>query len=215
MRGAASSRGQYLYTGPSVDLERQEPDFPWERLREERPLVLVYLGTLAFRTDVDVRLFRQVLEVAARRPEWQFVLSVGRKLDVAAFDGALPNVIAVRHAPQIAMLRRAMVMITHGGFNSVKECISMGVPMVVIPFLFDQPGVSARVVHHGLGVRGFASQLTANRLQGLLDEVVHNPCYRTTVRTFRDLFRRAEQDMPAANVVEQFLQRGASVAAHR
>ncbi|QRO01979.1 hypothetical protein JRI60_24655 [Archangium violaceum] len=210
---AGVPRGQYLYTGPSVDLERQEVDFPWERLREDRPLVLVYLGTLAFQTDLDARLFRHVLEVAARKPDWQFVLSLGRKLEVGAFDGVVPNVIAVRHAPQMAMLRRATAMITHGGFNSVKECISMGVPMVVIPMVYDQPGISARVVHHGVGVRAMPFQTTTESLLAQLDEVTTNPRYRSNVQAFRDRFRQAEELTPAADVIERFLERGAPAAA--
>lgn len=201
---AGARRGNYLYTGPSVDLERQEPDFPWGRLQEGRPLVLVYIGTMSFRTKVDARIFRTVLEAAARRPDWQFVLSVGRKLDPADYDGATPNVVAVRSAPHVALLRRAAVMITHGGFNSVKECICMGVPMVVIPLQYDQPGISARVVHHGLGVRASADHLSAENLLALLD-TTRTPRYRAALQAFSARFLQAEHEAPAADAIEQFL----------
>ncbi|NOJ91608.1 hypothetical protein D7W82_06600 [Corallococcus sp. CA049B] len=202
-RGA--TRGEYLYAGPSVDLERQEPDFPWERLRDGRPLVLVYLGTLPYVTDLDARLFRAVRDAAALRPGWQFVLCVGRKLDPAAFDGGAPNVIAVRRAPVVSLLRRAAAMITHGGFNSVKECISLEVPMVVLPIQYDQPGISARVVHHGLGVRAAPASVTPRTLLRLLDEVVTVPRYRENLRRLRARFEEAEQQRPAADVIEDFL----------
>jgi zeaxanthin glucosyltransferase len=198
-------RGEYLYAGPSVDLERQEPDFPWERLHAGRPLVLAYLGTLPYATDLDARLFRTVRDAAARRPDWQFVLGVGRKLDPAAFDAAAPNVIAVRRAPVVSLLRRATAMITHGGFNSVKECISLEVPMVVLPIQYDQPGISARVVHHGLGVRADAASVTPEALLALLDEAATVPRYRENLRRFRARFEAAEQDLPAADVIENFL----------
>lgn len=200
-------RGEYLYAGPSVDLERKEPDFPWERLRDGRPLVLAYLGTIPYATDLDARLFRAVRDAAARRPDWQFVLGVGRKLDPAAFDGTAPNVIAVRHAPVVGLLRRATAMITHGGFNSVKECISLEVPMVVLPIQYDQPGISARVVHHGLGVRAEPGGVTPEALLALLDEVVTAPHYRENLRRLRSRFDAAEQELPAADVIESFLRR--------
>ncbi|NOK15672.1 nucleotide disphospho-sugar-binding domain-containing protein [Corallococcus carmarthensis] len=200
-------RGEYLYAGPSVDLERQEPAFPWERLRDGAPLVLAYLGTMPYATDLDARLFRAVRDAAARRPDWQFVLGVGRKLDPAAFDGATPNVIAVRHAPVVSLLRRATAMITHGGFNSVKECISLEVPMVVLPIQYDQPGISARVVHHGLGVRAAPGGVTPEALLALLDEVTTVPRYRENLRRFRARFDAAEQELPAADVIENFLHR--------
>ncbi|WP_426751167.1 glycosyltransferase [Myxococcus sp. Y35] len=200
-------RGEYLFAGPSVDLERQEPEFPWERLREGRPLVVAYLGTMPYQTQLDAKLFRAVSDAAALRPDWQFVLGVGRKLDPADFDGATPNVIAVRRAPVIALLRRAAAMITHGGFNSVKECISLEVPMVVVPIQYDQPGISARVVHHGLGVRKAPERLTPRSLLWLLDEVIQAPRYRQNLRSFRARFEAAEQQRPAADVIEGFLNR--------
>jgi zeaxanthin glucosyltransferase len=211
--GPSSTHGQYLYAGPSVDLERKESAFRWERLQEGRPLVLAYLGTMSYRTEVDERLFRVILEAAARRPQWQFVLSVGDKLDPALFDGRAPNVIAVRHAPQVAMLRRATAMITHGGFNSVKECITLGVPMVVLPLQYDQPGISARVVHHGLGARAFAGRLTPESLLDMLDGVTQSPTCRSKLEAFRACFQEAEQEMPAADVIEQFMQRATSNSA--
>ncbi|HSP80802.1 MAG TPA: glycosyltransferase, partial [Myxococcaceae bacterium] len=136
--GAAEPRERLHHLGPSIDLERQEPDFPWERLREGPPLILFSLGTMAFSSKLAPRLLRVVCETAARRPDWQFILAVGAALDPATFDGASPTVIAVRHAPQLQLLRRASVMITHSGFNSVKECIYFGVPMVALPMTNDQ-----------------------------------------------------------------------------
>jgi UDP:flavonoid glycosyltransferase YjiC (YdhE family) len=65
-----------------------------------------------------------------------------------------PNVRVVASAPQLAVLRRAHLMLTEGGSNSVKECVHFGVPMLVYPRNADQPGNSARVVFHGLGLRG-------------------------------------------------------------
>ncbi len=208
--GTPRTRGQYLYAGPSVDLERQEPDFPWERLEQGRPLILASLGTMGYRTEAITRIFRMLLEVAARRPDWQFVLGLGRKLDPAAYDGVVPNVIAANRVPQVGLLRRAAAMVTHGGFNSVKECICLGVPMTVIPLQYDQPGISARVVHHGLGVRLLPSQLTVDSLLASLDEVARNPRYLQAVRALGARFLQAEREQPAAEVIERFLQQEAS-----
>jgi len=203
--GTPRTRGSYLYAGPSVDLERQEPDFPWERLTPGKPLILVYLGTMGFRTQADTRLFRLLLQVAASRPEWQFVLGLGRKLDASAFDGIVPNVIAANRVPQVGLLRRATAMITHGGFNSVKECICLGVPMVVIPLQYDQPGISSRVVHHGLGTRILPAQLSVDTLLAGLDQVVREGRYKQAVSSLSARFQRAEQDQPAAELIERFV----------
>jgi UDP:flavonoid glycosyltransferase YjiC (YdhE family) len=64
---------------------------------------------------------------------------------------APPHVGIVERAPQLEILRRASLMITHGGLGSVKECAALGVPMLVFPLKDDQPGNAARVEARGLG----------------------------------------------------------------
>ena len=160
----------YHYTGPSIDPQRKEPEFPWERLDAERPLVMFSLGTMVIQSEQARRFHQSVIEAARRRPRWQFVVATNQWKEET--PGQAPaNLVAVKHVPQLQMLRRASAMVTHGGFNSVKECIYFGVPMVVLPVQYDQPGMAARVVHHGLGVRAAINELTPDTLVPLLDEV--------------------------------------------
>ena len=61
----------------------------------------------------------------------------------------------VHHAaaflPYRAVLPHAALCITHGGSNTVLDTLSCGVPLLVRPVGFDQPGNLARIRHHGLG----------------------------------------------------------------
>ncbi|HYO55501.1 glycosyltransferase [Archangium sp.] len=194
----------YHYTGPSIDLQRQEPDFPWERLDGERPLVVCSLGTMAIQPEQARRFHQSIADAARRRPRWQFVVATNQWKEET--PGQAPaNLVAVQHVPQLQMLRRASAMVTHGGFNSVKECIYFGVPMVVLPVQFDQPGVAARVVHHGLGVRSSINELTPDTLTHLLDEVVEKPSYRRELGRMQALFQAAEQEQAMAEAIEKHL----------
>ena len=49
------------------------------------------------------------------------------------------------------MLRQADIFVTHGGMNSISEALVYGVPMVVIPFMSDQPTNARRIEELGLG----------------------------------------------------------------
>lgn len=204
--GAPDAAARRLHLGPSIDLDRREPDFPWERLREDRPLVFFSLGTLAFSSRHAPRVVRAVTEAAARRPEWQFVLAVGTALEPSSVEAGAPNVVAVQHAPQLQLLRRATAMVTHSGFNSVKECISFGVPMVAVPLQHDQPAIARLLVRHELGVRASLSELTPDTLLGLLDEITRDPAYRHALEAMRARFHEAETPEHTLAVFEQLLQ---------
>ncbi|MGF6175059.1 hypothetical protein ABIE33_003367 [Ensifer sp. 4252] len=57
--------------------------------------------------------------------------------------GPLPaNALARRSAPQLQVLDRAALFVTHGGMNSVNEAMRAGVPTLVVPQGADQPLVA-------------------------------------------------------------------------
>ena len=75
--------------------------------------------------------------------------------------------------------------------------------MVAIPVGFDQPGVAARIAHHGVGeFVGVDETLTADRLEALIRKVLGEPGYRERARCFRDVIARANGLDAAADVVE-------------
>ncbi|MEZ3498364.1 glycosyltransferase [Pantoea sp. KPR_PJ] len=74
---------------------------------------------------------------------------------------------------QRAALAQADVVITHGGLNTVLDAVAHATPILAIPLAFDQPGIAARLVHHGLGIRAsrFAtSHQLARHLRHLLED---------------------------------------------
>ena len=57
--------------------------------------------------------------------------------------------------PQLDVLRHADGCVTHGGINTLDECVLNLVPMLVYcGFETDMAGNTGRVVHHGIGLAG-------------------------------------------------------------
>jgi zeaxanthin glucosyltransferase len=83
-----------------------------------------------------------ILEAVGEFPHMQVVLSVGKNFNPDDLGPIPPNTIVVRIAPQIELLKRAALCITHAGLNTALEALAEGVPMVAIP-KYDQPGVAA------------------------------------------------------------------------
>lgn len=193
------------YVEPSIDLERKDVSFPWDKIDHSRPLLYCSFGSQSHLAGATEKLFRLVIEAISRREDWQLVISVGDSLRVEDFAPVPPNVVLTNTSPQLELLRRASVAITHGGFNSVKECIFFGVPMILFPLMRDHPAVAARVVYHGLGVSENIHTVTVERLNSLLDRVSQCPSFKTNVEAMRGEFQRAEDCAAGARLVTSLL----------
>jgi MGT family glycosyltransferase len=164
---ADSFDDSYRFVGPSIGT-RPATGAPLGELRE--PVVLASLGTL-YTTDRD--LFRRFVTALAPLAG-TLVLATGRT-DPAELGPLPDNVIADRFVPQLDVLARAALFVTHAGVNSVNEALSFGVPMVLVPQGADQPLVARRIAELGAGlavserpVRGASIRAAARRV--LTDE---------------------------------------------
>jgi zeaxanthin glucosyltransferase len=206
-------RGDYHFVEPSIDRTRAQPEFPWERLHPEAPLIFASFGSVNWLAKSRHRFFRLFDEVMLQRPQWQAVAAVGSHLQPVEFRA--PNLVCVPFAPQLRLLERARVAVVHGGFNSVKECVYYGVPMVVFPSHSDQPSNAARVVHHRLGLRGDPNTITAAQLLEQLDRLIDDPSYRQRAAEMSSIFRKAEERSPSVEVIEDLLARPAGAPTWR
>lgn len=197
--------GRY-YSEALICMERRQPDFPWEKLDDNRPLIYCALGTyIWFSKDRYKEFFRTVIQASSIRPDWHWVCAIGNALDTKELYPLPPNVIVVTDAPQIELLKRARLMICHGGANTVKECIYFGVPMIIFPFGADHPGYAARVVYHGLGVRGELRKLSVQYLQDLIEAVDRSSYFRSQVKIMQAKFREIGEAKPAVGLIETVL----------
>src|SRR5215210_6708005 len=192
-RNGAAEEPEVHYIEASVDLSRREDrGFPWERIDRRKKLLYVSLGSQSFLAGREMLegFLRAVAEGAAQRPEWQLVLGTGGLVEPA--DLPLPDdAVALPWIPQIPVLERASLMVTHGGLGTIKESIFHDVPMVVFPIGRDQPANAKRVVHHRLGLSGELTGSTPEGIFGLVDQVGREPSFRENVtrmgRRFRDV----------------------------
>lgn len=204
--------GRY-YIGTSLFLDRKDCDFPWYRLVENQPLIYCALGSIlsSYEQQKVKDLFKIFIDTSAFRPSWQWVLSVGGAANPEDFDELPTNVIVVKNAPQIDILRRATIMITHGGANTIKECMYFGVPVIIItavsePFaMIEIPAYTARAVYHGLGVEIRIKTLSSSRLSETIDVVDKDPYIRSQTKLMQAKVRKLEEDHLDVRLVETIL----------
>jgi UDP:flavonoid glycosyltransferase YjiC (YdhE family) len=198
------------WLGWSVDEERAEEAFPWERVDSARSLVYCSFGT-QFPAYVPRPRRRAVLQAiidaVAARPRLQLALATGGQLDPDALVVRGEGVIMDERLPQLGFLRRARLMITHGGFNSIQECARMDVPMILFPLGFDQPGSTARVIHHGLGLRGDLRNASAEHIGRLIDAILADESIRQRCAAMAERSRDPSEGEAGMRALEALAER--------
>jgi zeaxanthin glucosyltransferase len=189
------------YAGPFVNAkQRALVDFPWERL-DGRRLIYASLGTLQNGSEA---IFRTIAEACAGLGA-QLVISLGGGLEPERLGVLRGDPIVVRYAPQLEILKRTSLVITHAGLNTVLESLAEGVPLVALPLGNDQPGVAARVAARGAGVVVSRRGLTAEKLRRAVRAVLEDARYRDAADRLRAEIRQVDGLEVAANVIEKAL----------
>ena len=189
----------FHYTGPWHDPlgGGERTVFPWEKL-DGRPMIYASMGTLQNR----VREIFETLAKACAGLDAQLVLSLGSRDQApdAAFAGAP---VVVPFAPQIELLKRATLTITHAGLNTALESLSQGVPMVAIPITNDQPGIASRLEWLGVAEVVAPSRLSVQRLGAAIQRVLREPAYREKARRYQQEIAHLNGLALAADIVDQ------------
>lgn len=190
----------FYHTGPWTDPDGRAPvDFPWGRLDPDRSLVYASMGTLQ---NGVLQTFRMIAEACAGL-DLQLVISLGGGQDPSVLTDLPGDPVVVGYAPQLELIQRSTLTICHGGLNTVLESLAAGVPMVVLPVAYDQPGVGARVATVGAGRSIPINRMTVPRLRDAVRAVLGDPAYRKKAKLLRTMIATANGLNRAADVIEK------------
>jgi len=202
------SRGpeEAFFIEASVDLERKDGAFAWDQIEQDKPLVYCTLGSVVtFKFPARAaRFFQMFMDAMAQRPALQGAVAIGNYLKAAEFN-CPPNVLILSYAPQVEVLKRASLMISHAGVTGVKESAFMGVPMLLIPIFYDQFGNAARVVYHGLGTRLRVNEVSVFELSRLIDKVLDDSSYSARAKQMSEKLRNLERQSPGVAIIEDVI----------
>jgi UDP:flavonoid glycosyltransferase YjiC (YdhE family) len=190
------------HAGPVLEDEKfaVPTPLPWPE-SDATPLVLVSFSTGFEQRNVDK--VQRALDALADLPVHVVATTCGI---VAPNEVATPaNAVVLNYAAHDPIMRRAALVMTHGGHGTAMRAMRHGVPMVVIPGLAgDQPFVAAAVQEWGAG-RALPGDAGTDAMRAAAQEVLSTPSFRATAKQKSALLAGVDGAANATNEVEALL----------
>ncbi|MGH2889303.1 MAG: glycosyltransferase [Solirubrobacteraceae bacterium] len=184
-------------------------DDPWEPPeRDGRALVYLSLGSLG---SADVELMRRLVELLAETPH-AYIVSTGPRHD--EYDLA-DNMIGAEFLPQTSVLPHVDAVITHGGNNTITECMWFGKPVLALPIFWDQHDNAQRVHETGYGIRLETYSLTGAELSGAVELLLADGPLAARTAAAGERVRSMPGTVTAAALIERVATTGEPVVRGR
>lgn len=157
-------------------------------------LVYLSLGSLG---GADVDLMRRLVSVLADTPH-RYIVSKGPLADT--YD--LPdNMWGAQQVPQINVIPKCDLVITHAGNNTTTECFHFGKPMITLPLFWDQYDNAQRVDELGFGRRLSTYGFADDELTSAVDVLYADTELRARMAANGEAIRSAAGTATAADLI--------------
>lgn len=91
--------------------------------------------------------------------------------------------------------------------NSTSEALYYEVPLVVIPQTSDQPMIANRLEELQAGFRIDPREISIEKLQVAVQQVLSNPAYRENVKKLSKSFKKAGGAQEALTAIDKYLKK--------
>lgn len=160
-------------------------DFDLEDILDRSTQGVIYMsfGSNVKSKDLSTKTIKIFLNVFQKLP-FQVLLKFEEELPTNCSQ----NVRISKWFPQSDLLahQNVKLFITQGGLNSIEEAIDREIPIITIPFMFDQFKNALKAQEEGFGLRLDVDDLTEEKLNQAIAEIMH-PKYRENIVKFKKL----------------------------
>jgi MGT family glycosyltransferase len=189
---------------------------PWaHELDGSRKVVLVTQGTVA-NHNFNL-LVAPTLAALANEPDVLVVATAGGR-PIDAIPGPVPaNARVASYLPFEWLLPRVDVLVTNGGYGSVNQAMSYGIPLVTAGMTEDKADVNARVAWSGVGINLATNEPSSEALRAAVREVLDQPVYRLRAQQMADEFAGVDTRSRILEIISELVanQEGSAVRGQR
>jgi MGT family glycosyltransferase len=159
-------------------------------------LIYFSLGSLG---SADVELMRRVIDSLSATPH-RYIVSKGplhSEIELA------PNMAGAEFLPQTSVLPLCDLVITHGGNNTITECLHFGKPTIVLPLFWDQYDNAQRMHELGLGIRLDTYRFTDAQMHDALSRLLNDSELHKRLAEGAAAIQECDGVRKAAKLIEQ------------
>jgi MGT family glycosyltransferase len=201
----------FIGTPPLIPNQAPLPSWAHE-LDGSRKVVLVTQGTVA-NHDFGL-LIAPTLAALANVPDLLVIVTAGGR-PIDAIPGPIPsNARLASYLPFERVLPKVDVFVTNGGYGSVNQAMSFGIPLVTAGLTEDKADVNARVAWSGVGIDLKTNAPTPQALREAIRTVLDKPNYRSRASLMANEFDGIDTRAEILRIVSQVSGRE-KLAVHR
>jgi UDP:flavonoid glycosyltransferase YjiC (YdhE family) len=202
------------FIGTPPIIPNQVPLPSWaDELDGSRKVVLVTQGTVA-NHDFGL-LIGPTLAALANEPDLLVIATAGGRA-IEDLPGPIPdNARLASYLPFEWMLPKVDVFVTNGGYGSVNQAMSFGIPLVTAGLTQDKPDVNARVAWSGVGINLATNNPTPQALREAVRAVLDKPDYRSRASAMADEFRAIDTRLEILRIINHVAQKPNEVDTRR
>jgi len=138
--------------------------------------------------------------------ELKVIMSIGGEVELTSLGSVPGNFIVKNYVPQLKVLKKTDVFISHGGLNSVSEALYFGIPIIAIPQANDQPMVMKQLVGLGAGIGLKMEEVTSQVLSEAVYKLLSDNTYRAAAERIGSSFMEAGGYKTAADFIFEYTQ---------
>ena len=216
-----SEKHNVIHIGPLINLNRDNLILDGRYMdvinqirnlkKREKGIVFIYasLGTMSEISPIREKKFINVLlNYCSSNKNHHIVFSVGNNYDIHKLPVIPENLHIFNSIPQLDILKHSDLMVTHGGMNTLTECILNEVPVIVYPLAknWDQNGNAARVAYHGIGIRGNFKKISMKYFKKNIEKILQNyNCYKANLIYMNEKMDIEKSTKECVQIVESLI----------
>ena len=153
-----------------------------DALAGDDPIAYFTLGTVKNADTADFRIGLTALQAF----DGVVIATTGRPVDPDELGSVPENVVVAEFVPQVAVLERTNLLVSHSGSGTMLGGLVHGVPQVALPRGTDQPQNAALLARAGAGVVVSPGDYAVETIRAAVGRVTDDPSFRAAASRVRD-----------------------------